>query len=79
MMLEADVSYGKTKLTGKSLPIMAHPPALLSDLSLEEFLNITLNFNTNPKNVKKGVKLDFKSTEAWLKSIDLIQELYDKV
>ncbi|XP_011637578.1 protein FAM151A [Pogonomyrmex barbatus] len=45
MMLEADVVIGRLNNTSGSnytdIPIMAHPPAVESDLSLEEFLNIT--------------------------------------
>ena len=41
MMLEADVSLGHlygTSLDEPPIPIMAHPPALLSDLSLESYV-----------------------------------------
>jgi len=64
MMMEADVSLGW--LTGQipgvqpKIPIMAHPPAFLSDLSLEEFLTKTIEATQG--GVKKGIKLDFKST-----------------
>ncbi|KAG7213402.1 hypothetical protein KM043_002687 [Ampulex compressa] len=63
MMLEADVVIGKlnvtTNETNPDRPIMAHPPAKESDLSLEEFLNAAV------KNGTKGIKLDFKTIEAF--------------
>jgi len=68
MMLEADVVIGK--INGSNLtdiPIMAHPPANESDLSLEDFL----------KNIKgnKGIKLDFKTNEAFNKSKDILKKM----
>ncbi|XP_014468258.1 PREDICTED: protein FAM151B isoform X2 [Dinoponera quadriceps] len=67
MMLEADVVMGKLNETNNSsvteIPIMAHPPAEESDLSLEEFLNSTIQSNGT-----KGIKLDFKSIQAFNKS-----------
>jgi len=70
MMLEADVTLGN--VTGSNMtniPIMAHPPSMESDLSLENFLNI------NIENGTKGVKLDFKSIEAFQKSQDVLKNL----
>lgn len=73
-MLEADVSLGKlSNATGSNstdIPIMAHPPSTESDLSLESFLNINIENNGT-----KGVKLDFKSIEAFEKSKDIIKNL----
>ena len=37
MMIEADVSIGPD-----GQPIMAHPPAIVSDLSLQQFLDIVI-------------------------------------
>lgn len=69
-MLEADVVVGKLINTNSTdIPIMAHPPAVESDLSLEDFLNITSN------NGSKGIKLDFKSNEAFNKSKSILAKL----
>lgn len=56
MMLEADVM-----ISNGTIPIMAHSPANSSDLTLEEFLDKVIA----KKNVTKGIKLDFKSIEAF--------------
>ena len=61
-MLEADVilgTYNATNATDTKIPIMGHPPENESDLTLDEFLEITL------ANGKCGIKLDFKSIEAF--------------
>ncbi|GAB1863257.1 Fam151b protein [Camponotus japonicus] len=62
MMLEADVVVGKLNTTSNQtgIPIMAHPPANESDLSLENFLDLSIHSNST-----KGIKLDFKSNEAF--------------
>ena len=57
-MIEADVSLGRIKYRHSSsgkLPVMAHPPVTTSDLSLEEFLDTCINYDT-----PKGIKLDIK-------------------
>ena len=62
MMLEADVVLGKLNTSTENdtkIPIMAHPPATESDLSLEDFLKNVMSNRT------KGIKLDFKSIEAF--------------
>ncbi len=75
MMIEADVSMGTvTGREGKFLPIMAHPPFKSSDLSLEEFLDITLSSRT-----PKGIKLDFKDMEAVELSLKTIKTRANKV
>nr|XP_034187429.1 protein FAM151B isoform X1 [Osmia lignaria] len=64
MMLEADVVMGKMNNNTNSsqlIPIMAHPPANVSDLSLDDFLKTVIE----KKNATKGVKLDFKTIEAF--------------
>lgn len=73
-MLEADIVLGN--LNGKDgplIPIMAHPPATSSDLSLSEFLSTVAQYN-NVNAKQKGVKLDFKSIEAFEKSQDFIAQ-----
>ncbi|KAI5633914.1 hypothetical protein NE865_13376 [Phthorimaea operculella] len=71
-MLEADIVLGTIRgKDGPPIPIMAHPPATSSDLSLADFLSTVKTHNSG--NAKpKGVKLDFKSIEAFEKSQDLI-------
>ncbi|XP_072749952.1 protein FAM151B isoform X1 [Anoplolepis gracilipes] len=68
MMLEADVVVGKLNSNNQTdVPIMAHPPAVESDLSLENFLNRSIN-NDNTK----GIKLDFKSDQAFQMSMPIL-------
>lgn len=57
---------------------MAHPPATTSDISLASFLNQILDFNNNltDKTLKKGVKLDFKSTLVFSDSLELLKSLW---
>ncbi|KAM3963668.1 protein FAM151A isoform 2-T2 [Aphomia sociella] len=76
-MLEADIVLGQINgKEGPPIPIMAHPPATTSDLSLSEFLTSVAQYN-NLNSKQKGVKLDFKSIEAFEKSQDQIA-LYSK-
>ncbi|XP_013187139.1 protein FAM151B isoform X2 [Amyelois transitella] len=71
-MLEADIVLGHVSGSeGPPIPIMAHPPATSSDLSLAEFLSTVQEANRG-KSKPKGVKLDFKSIEAFEKSQELI-------
>ncbi|XP_067135400.1 protein FAM151B-like isoform X2 [Centruroides vittatus] len=56
MILEADVSMSCN--SRYPVPIMALPPAITSDLTLEEWLHEVLHFNN------KGIKLNFRSTEV---------------
>ena len=64
MILEADVSLR----TSDGIPIMAHPPDIESDLSLEQFLNKTIGTN-------KGIKLDFKSTAVIEPSLKILFDI----
>jgi hypothetical protein len=57
LMLEADVTLAET--TRYPIPIMAHPPLNMSDITLEDWLLEVVRSETN-----KGVKLDFKSTRV---------------
>lgn len=77
MMLEADVVLGTIFGQNDIIPIMAHPPQNKSDLSLHMFLETVITSQT--KDVKKGVKLDFKSTECFKTSLAVIEPLKVKV
>lgn len=76
-MIEADVITGH--LTDESeaaegektdrIPIMGHPPAITSDLSLKEFLDMW-------KLSDKKLKLDFKSTEAFTLAIPIMEKAF---
>lgn len=71
MMLEADVVLGKLYNTNQTdIPIMAHPPAVESDLSLENFLDLNIHSNST-----KGIKLDFKSNQAFQMSKPILAKL----
>ncbi|XP_043580204.1 protein FAM151B isoform X2 [Bombus pyrosoma] len=72
MMLEADVTLGILNGTSNNntpIPIMAHPPASESNLSLDDFLNTVIQ-----RNVTKGIKLDFKSIDAFNKSKPILEK-----
>lgn len=56
-MVAADVTLAET--TRYPVPIMAHPPLNMSDISLEDWLSEVVRTETG-----KGVKLDFKSTRV---------------
>uniref|UniRef100_A0A4Y0BTW8 Menorin-like domain-containing protein n=1 Tax=Anopheles funestus TaxID=62324 RepID=A0A4Y0BTW8_ANOFN len=79
--IEADISLGYLKddvNKEHEIPIMAHPPATESDISLETFLTRILQYNRDVvKDTSKGVKLDFKSIGAFEGSIDIIRTNYD--
>jgi len=72
MMIEADVSIGPN-----GEPIMAHPPATTSDLSLQQFLDIVIA--ETEKGTKKGIKLDFKAIEIVEPSLKLIETVKEKL
>jgi len=72
MMIEADVSLGPG-----GDPIMAHPPANTSDLSLQRFLTTVLDATEN--NAKKGIKLDFKFIEVVEPSLKIVKGLLDRI
>ncbi|CAD1475361.1 unnamed protein product, partial [Heterotrigona itama] len=69
MMLEADVT-----IANNTTPIMAHPPENTSDLTLEEFLDKVIT-----KNVTKGIKLDFKSIEAFNASKPILDKVRNNI
>ncbi|XP_057336649.1 protein FAM151B isoform X2 [Microplitis mediator] len=69
MMVEADVVLGTIDDSSMDVvPIMAHPPKNTSNLSLESFLSAMV------ADGKRGVKLDFKSIEAFDVSLDILAE-----
>ncbi|XP_073347498.1 protein FAM151A [Pagrus major] len=68
MILEADVTlegYGTANV--KPIPIMAHPPDVYSDNTLDQWLDAVLAS-------RKGIKLDFKSLESVNQSLVLLSE-----
>ncbi|XP_057307312.1 protein FAM151B-like isoform X2 [Hydractinia symbiolongicarpus] len=69
MMLEADVILDPSD----GQPIMAHPPATSSDITLKQWLTEAL---ATPK---KGIKLDFKQTKAISPSLEILEDLMENV
>ncbi|KAJ8274307.1 hypothetical protein COCON_G00089320 [Conger conger] len=68
MVLEADVNVqGHNTVNETEIPIMAHPPDVYSDNTLEEWLESVLKS-------KKGIKLDFKSIEAVQPSLEILRK-----
>lgn len=64
-MIEADILMGQLFEEHKVIPIMAHPPIYMSDLSLKDFLHIVEAHNATCQiNDVKGIKLDFKCIDA---------------
>lgn len=76
MMLEADVTLGRLIGRDEILPIMAHPPLNESDLSLQQFIERVI---LAQESKKKGIKLDFKSTDVFQSSWQIIDSLSDQV
>ena len=73
MVLEADVLEDPVR----NIPIMAHPPATTSDISLVQFLTQVL-LHSPPK----GIKLDFKQIEVVepsLKILDSFQKRHQRI
>lgn len=84
--IEADVIIGihdsaQSLSNDAKIPIMGHPPATKSDLSLVEFLEAIKEYHSRPENVNKTkiVKLDFKSIEATEQSTELLKTDWKKV
>ena len=67
MMLEADVIMDPVA----NIPIMGHPPANASDLTLEAFLVHALRHWE-----EKGIKLDFKQNEAVNASAPIMKKIF---
>ncbi|XP_063990097.1 protein FAM151B-like isoform X2 [Diachasmimorpha longicaudata] len=71
---QADVSLGEVDGNpGDTVPIMAHPPDTTSDLSLGDFLSQALETPIS------GIKLDFKTIEAFKASLPILKEYRDKM
>lgn len=79
--IEADIVLGTLTDDPSNTvqPIMAHPPANTSDLSLDQFLTQIQEFNAKELQNKKGVKLDFKSIDVFENSLDLLKTLWEGV
>uniref|UniRef100_A0A8C5JZ29 Protein FAM151A n=1 Tax=Jaculus jaculus TaxID=51337 RepID=A0A8C5JZ29_JACJA len=68
--LEADVTVeGLNTANETGVPIMAHPPDIYSDNTLQQWLEAVLASS------QKGIKLDFKSIRAVGPSLDLLRQL----
>lgn len=75
--IEADVIIGSLATNpdkGNKIPVMGHPPTTSSDLSLEQFLKDIKAHNAKNATFAKSVKLDFKSIEAVIASVDMMEE-----
>ncbi|XP_019870474.2 protein FAM151A isoform X2 [Aethina tumida] len=77
-MIEADVVFGHLINQTEQIPVMGHPPNTVSDLSLESFLSQVDAFNKKENVTVKGVKLDFKSIQAFKSAVENVQK-YDNV
>ncbi|XP_048207350.1 protein FAM151A isoform X1 [Perognathus longimembris pacificus] len=70
MALEADVTVeGLNTVNETGVPIMAHPPDIYSDNTLQNWLETVLASS------QKSIKLDFKSIKAVGRSLDLLRQL----
>ena len=67
--IEADVL-----LSPAGVPIMAHPPALDSDLDFASFVEASLAHNRTASNPRIGVKLDFKDPGAVPLCLGILEE-----
>lgn len=81
-MIEADIVEGyldNDPNKTETIPIMGHPPINHSDISLHKFLTNIQQYNEDNPNKTKGVKLDFKTTEIFMKSRNLLKDLWQTV
>ncbi|KAM6217046.1 protein FAM151A [Rhynchocyon petersi] len=70
MVLEADVTVeGFNTINETGVPIMAHPPDIYSDNTLQHWLESVLTTS------QKGIKLDFKSLNSLGPSLDILRQL----
>ena len=73
MVLEADITVeGLGTVNETGVPIMAHPPAIYSDNTLEQWLEAVLASS------EKGIKLDFESIKAVGPALDLLWRLTEE-
>jgi hypothetical protein len=78
MMLEADVVLGTLEGGSRDpIPVMAHPPDNVSDLSLEGFLTEVVA--ATQRGHRCGIKLDFKTLEVLTPSLQQLQQREDQV
>jgi len=65
-MIEADILMGTVVgASSATVPIMAHPPQIVGDLSFVGFIELVVAHNrAHAKARQLGVKLDFKAKEA---------------
>lgn len=76
--LEADVIFSNSK----QIPVMAHPPAIDGDMSLETYLQTIFEsgfLNRATFSSMNIVKLDFKSTQAFETSLKYIESFNEKM
>uniref|UniRef100_A0A8D2L3R5 Protein FAM151A n=1 Tax=Varanus komodoensis TaxID=61221 RepID=A0A8D2L3R5_VARKO len=74
MALESDVTVeGYNTLNETDKPIMAHPPAVYSDNTLEEWLEAVL------KSSNKAIKLDFKNIKSVGPSLDILVKVFSQL
>merc|ERR1712018_327541 len=82
MMMEADVVmgrlYGENDTVAKR-PVMAHPPQTQSDITLKGFLGYILEEMLEDPDLRKGVKLDFKSIDAAEGGLKTVSEIKDQI
>lgn len=79
MMLEADVIMGRTPSSTADEPVMGHPPATTSDLSLTTFLRTVTTYNQDHAATRRGIKLDFKTIDVFEKALDHLKSTFGTV
>jgi len=82
MMMEADVVIGRLYGENDSVakrPVMGHPPATESDITLTDFVKRIIMALSDDKSLRKGVKLDFKSIDAAHGGLQTVSELKEQI
>ncbi|XP_077988557.1 protein FAM151A-like [Glandiceps talaboti] len=73
MMLEGDIVLeGMGTPNETNTPVMAHPPMVYSDITLEEWVYKTTE-------TRKGMKLDFKQLEAVSISMEIVKGMEERI